>query len=389
MNTKLALFGFALPFVFLACNSDSGSTPAGPNTPDPNGTGSQLCAEMNPLFSSRFLPDDTDQNDVIRDIVVDGPDVFFRTYKAAYRVPAAGGEPVRLDAEKPGQYVSSLHKVGARVFLFSMDNHQGMLQELPRTGVAATPLAAPIMPTDEETDVRKALLMDETHIYFLTDEFIQGAESSGGYSASFLNRAPWAGGATEQLVDLDSARIRKLFKQGDRLYYARMTAASYWNKSDGVFSLPASGGTPVPVNALTAPQTLTDIYAIDGASLYLNIVADPLLYKYGVSKVPLAGGTPALMVDVQASSFWLDAGRLIYTAYQQVKTAPNALDNWATGIYTVPPGGGAATYTGCVPEGLGAGKFSIQAETFAGGALYMAMTGNGDGKNTIIKYTVP
>jgi hypothetical protein len=386
MNTKLALAGLALPFVFLAC--ESSSTPAG-TVIDPNGEQGKLCAEMNPLFSSRFLPDDTDQTDVIRDIVVDGANVFFRTFRAAYRVPAAGGEPVRLGAEKPDQYVSSLHKVGSRVFLFSKRVHDAVLQELPSTGTATTPVAAPIAPATGQTDVDKALFMDETHIYFLGTELIFDGPGGGGRRAYFLDRMPWAGGATEQLASLDSNRIDKLFKQGDRLYYGRRTKATFWNQADAVFSLPASGGTPTQVSTLTGPQSLIDIAAVDGASLYLKIIADPALYKYGISKVPLAGGTPTLVVDVQTGSLWLDAGRMIYTAYHQVKADPDPLANWATGIYTAPAAGGAATYTGCIPEGLGSGTFSLQAETYAAGSLYLSLHGNSDDKNTIIKYSVP
>lgn len=387
MNTKVALLGFSLPFLFLACGSESGTTPT--DTPDPNGNGTHLCADMNPLFSARFLPDDTDQTDAIRDIVVEGADVFFRTYQAAYRVPAAGGEPVRLDAEKPGLYVSSLHKVGARVFLFSTSNNDGMLQELPRTGIATTPLAAPVTPAAGQTRVDKALWMDETHIYFLATVIIFDGPGGGGRPAYFLDRMPWAGGATEQLVALDSNRIDKLYKQGDRLYYGRMTKASFWNKADGVFTLPATGGTPTQVNVLSASQTLIDIAAVDGSSLYLGIMVDPALLKFGISKVPLAGGAPVLLVDVQTRSLWPDGGRMIYTAYGQVKADPDLLANWATGIYTVPVVGGASTYTGCIPEGLGAGKYSLQAETFAGGAMYLSMHANSDDKNTIIRYAVP
>ncbi|MBW8890095.1 MAG: hypothetical protein JF616_20260 [Fibrobacteres bacterium] len=385
MNTKITFAGLALPFIFIAC--DSASTATGTVPPGPKGT--QLCADVNPLFPSRFLPDDTDKEDVIRDIVADGADVFFRTYKAAYRVPAAGGEPVRLDAEKPGQYVKSLHKVGSRIYLYSKRDNNGVLQELPRTGTATTTLAAPIAPAAGQTEVDEALFMDETHLYFLATKLIDRDDGSGRYSAYFLDRMPWAGGATEQLVSLDSARIGKLFKQGDRLYYGRLTGASFWNQADAIFSLPASGGTPIMVNALSGPQTLVDIFAADDASLYLNIIADPTLIKSGVSKVPLAGGTPTLLIDGKVDAIWLDAGRAIYTEYHQVKTDSDPLANWATGIYTVPVAGGAAAYTGCIPEGLGSGTFGVQSATFSGGVLYLGTTSNDDGKNTIIKYAVP
>lgn len=76
-------------------------------------------------------------------------------------------------------------------------------------------------------------------------------------------------------------------------------------------------------------------------------------------------------------------------AYGYVKAEPDPLPHWATGIYTVPVAGGASTYTGCVPEGLGAGRYSLHAGTFAGGALFLSMHANSDDKNTIVKYTVP
>jgi hypothetical protein len=371
-----------LAIAFTACGQGGGSTTTGPTeTNTDNGAG--LCAQPEFLVTPRFLPEDANHTDVIRQTVVDGDHLFFTTLYTAYRVPLAGGEPVKLDVNHGG----TIFKAAGKVFLVYF-GYPNTVHELSRSGsqAALLPVALPPQGGVGAVSPSTPLWMDETHLYY--ESRTSNPVGDGTFAAIMtysLHRVPWAGGAPEKLADLGRSRVGTFRKQGDRLYFRIETDALTSDAPDTLVSMPAAGGTPVKLRAVEGNE---QFLALDGSSIYLSFMTDPAHYVMGAGRMPLTGGDPVPFHPRNIDHLWLDGGRMVFTQFEQVKKSEDLLADWAMGVYTLVPGGTAA-YAGCIQKGLTAKDFTVHDADYSGKFLYVSVDDNSTDQYGILKFPVP
>jgi hypothetical protein len=203
-------YGFALGLLVAAlliagCQSSDSPASSGPDGETPDGA-SDLCPSNPYAMTPRFMEGDTNHNDVIRSMRADGQYVFFSNLHDVFRLPAAGGDPVRvLDGRKDGFSVDQVLLVNGKFLLSGWRPGvfgTNVLLELPRTGTTLTTIvdSIPVAAGESPYDV-EVLSVDDANIYWSTELTSRnGASLPFDAHPTVIHRMPLAGGAAVTLA---------------------------------------------------------------------------------------------------------------------------------------------------------------------------------------------
>jgi hypothetical protein len=359
-----------------ACDKEGGN----PATVTEGGDkGKSPCAAPQVLYAPSFIPGDADgTRDGILTLAVDGADAFFTTLSAVYRVPAAGGEPVKMQVDHRG----SLFVVDGRVFLVNLRQPTGQIKELHRTGGEVSALPIAILPEAGQTLV-SPLWMDATHLYYQS-------QSSDLSSASYkLYRIAWNGGASEKLADLSGRGIgeaiqigRAFLKGGETLYFTTDVPGT---APDTLYSLPAAGGIP---SRIRTQHGFDFLLAADAGYLYMDMVTDTSLYTKALVRRPHAGGEFQPIPGTgngNALYAWLDGDRMVFLPSEIFLPEGSSIPILLERITTVPKAGGTAAKAGCIDTDA----YTLHDRSYSGKFLYAAAEVASTRKYTVLRYPVP
>lgn len=377
----VALGLLAATLLIAGCQSSDSPASPGPDGETPDGA-SDLCPSHPYAMTPRFIEGDTEHTDVIRSMRADGQHIFFSNLDDVFRLPAAGGDPVRvLDGNKSGISPEHILLVNGRFFLSGFRSGiigANVLLELPRTGTTLTTIvdSIPVAAGESPYDV-EILSMDDANIYWSTE-----LTSRNGVSIPFdarptvIHRMPWAGGAAATLATLESENDGYQ-RAGERLLLLQVPFNDS-DKSAQLISLPVSGGAPVVVADFPDGADLLDA---DGGHAYLYVS------KFGLARQPLAGGPKELLTTQFYPPYriWADPDRLLIFDYGQVKPGSSPIDNFAYGVFSQPLAGGASSLVTC----LDLTSSTVHASTRDGKHLYVSTYKSGTGENGIFHITLP
>ncbi|MEO7777097.1 MAG: hypothetical protein ABIY63_06170 [Fibrobacteria bacterium] len=342
-------------------------------------------------MTPRHLEGDTQHTDVIRSMRADASDLFFSNFRDAFRIPVAGGDPVRvLEGSKTGVQPGGILSAKGRFFLHAYSySGKEQLYELPRTGTAVTKIldSVPVLEGESRYGL-EIMSMDDTYLYWYTELTSRnGVSIPFGTQPIVIHRMPWAGGPAETLATLESENDG-FQRSGDRLLLLQKPYNDS-DKSERLYSIPVAGGVPVVVADYPASVSL-----VEADADYAYIVTEPefneatnTMNQYGLVKQPLAAGQALVFLTqlLLPNRVWADPDRLVIFDYGQVKPSTTPLENYAEAVFSVPLTGGALSFITCldIPDAA-----TVHATTKDGKNLYLTSNAS-SGEDAIFHITLP
>ena len=276
-----------------------------------------------------------ENSDVIRAITVDGDQVFFRNAEDVFRIPLAGGAPVKISSPSSLKLqfdlFPSIWIVGDK--LVGQAPGYPIFLESPKTGGPWTPLfnlngeKIDTRATDQRvlhdifarraSDAHPAIF-DGTSFYWVEVT----SESKSKKQSSSIRSVPLSGGAARTLYDWDG-ELRALAKAGDRLVFMRTDPRPEPEKQRPAGH--AKGKAPPPPSAAATPPTFLvsmpvaggkaepltrfgggmggnigprgAVVVTDGDTVYLSGLEDEDLRKAGLFRISASGASRLERID--------------------------------------------------------------------------------------------
>jgi hypothetical protein len=356
--------------------------------------------------------------DLIRAIVVDGADVFYRNMTEAFRVPLAGGAPTNL-GKAPGLSLS-----GATVMWVSGDKlltqsaGQPIFMSAPKAGGAWSNLIDLTAEKrggghDPATRVlhaiggrgarRVASQADFDGQSFYFSEITQGKLPSGPASSA-LKSVPLAGGEARTLFEAPG-EIRDVHRAGDHLSFlltdpptaeqvknneAERKAKKYVFGVRGethLMSLPLVGGSAKKLmrigpfmSGLGMGQV---VLGVDGQKLYASGYREQDLTKPGIFRVDVvSGNVEQIDKRVLSGSAFVSGDTLVLIGGGMIDPTKN---EYGQLVLTAPRQGKALTLAACTPPR----KFTLHASAVSGKTALLGLFGSDHQLAGIAKVPLP
>ena len=397
----------AIPITFLAgCSRGAAAEAARDAAPSavPPASGSAPAPGCAAQFDVLVPFQKYGESDLIRAIVVDGADVYFRTYHETYRVPLAGGAPTLL-TKATGD--GPLWVLGDR--LVTQPTGQPAFLEMPKTGGSWTPFldataakhsGGQSVPTrifqsigSGRIEGAREAIFDGTHFQWLEEDTVGASLGSKGKTTWHVRRIAAAGGAAETLYT-SLRELRGLVVARDRLLFEEevtpeaklppgakkpLLETRIWS----LLSMPAAGGkAEVRMNPSFGVNSVSD-----GALLYLSGFRS--LSEGGMWRMPVAGNAPPERIDpLVIEQRW----GLGYGNGQLVFFSPSMTDAPRTGhvpdlenyLLTGPAGGSHFERSSCI-----AAKYGVHAQAVSGKSLLLSLFIGAERTAGIVKVALP
>jgi hypothetical protein len=377
---------------FGACSRDKAKTNAASSAsavaaPTPSPQSSDQCLTQ---FDFLVPFQKYGEADLIRAIVVDGDQAFFRTYTEAFRVPLAGGTPTSVNKMPGGLMDSRAWAVGDK--FLTQSPGEPIFMAMPKTGGTWTTIldasseklgGGRSLPSRLLHDIGKgthsraqAAVFDGSFFYW-----IQEAGGKGGTSFS-IRKIALAGGAASTLYE-SAGELSGLEKAGDRLVFFQKEpqpakpakkekappAKGSWSDislvnqaAPALMSLPMAGGKP----EVRVPKIDGSIAVADGPTLYVSGYMDGDLSKGGVFRVSSTGAsgpTPTGVRHLTSAGGFVYGDRIALYGIGSLKAPePGKLPDTAKLILTAPRDGTFAA-AACFGSGYGTHAYAMAGKT--------------------------
>jgi hypothetical protein len=336
-------------------------------------------------------------SDLIREIAVDGDQVYFRTFHDTFRVALAGGAVARVTTG-PESLDGSMWVIGDKLVIQSGPQFLAV----PKRGGAWTPFldtstgkagAPPPARPIGRLEAAQAAVFDGTRFTWIEGVTIGASLHATGQTTHSIKRVPAAGGAVEtlytsphELRDLASASGRLVFQENLTPPWKPSTPgekkplieAQTWS----LMTLPLGGGSPEVRFAHYVGANLV----ADGTALYFGGLFENQVGMWRLTTV----GTDApervdpLVLDERWGAAY-GSGQTVFVAGSMLdEPGPGHVPARTTAILTGPSGGHAFAHSGCVDL-----KYGVHAEAVAGKWLLLALFSGSDQQAGLVKIALP
>jgi hypothetical protein len=314
--------------------------------------------------------------DLVRAIVVDGDQVYFRTYTEVFRVPIAGGTPMRMTNMPGGLMDSPIWSAGDQ--FITQSPGEPIFLALPKAGGAWTTIldgsndklgGGRALPNRLLHDIAKgsrskadAAVFDGSFFYWIQETNERGR----GAATWAVRKLALAGGAPATLYESPNA-LSGLQKAGDLLVFfwqesqGANKAAAKSAKSHGIgitdkvvpalMSLPLAGGKP----DVLVPKIDGNILVADGSTLYISGFDQGDITKQGVFRIDASGNsalTPTGLPHILRGGGSIYGGdRVALWGISALKKVPPGEIPETGRVVLTTPRGGAFERTACIGTG--------------------------------------
>jgi len=392
-----------------ACKRDekakaAGASSSSPSSESPAATGA--CIEPVDLLVPFQKYGDAD---MVRGIVIDGDQVYFRNYHEMFQVPLAGGTPRSLGKMNGSISESPMWIQGDR--LISQSPGEPIFVAFPKAGGALSTIidlskeklgGGRSITTRLLSGIGKGAAAHADQAVFDGTSFFWIEDSKVGTSYSWaIKRVPVAGGPSVSLYE-SKGELSSLAKVGDRLVFFRdepepaNTKKPAGPKRGGLFdlglnpsdksslmSLPIAGGAAEVRAARFDGQSIV----ADGSSIYVSGYQDGSLQKPGVYKITAAGAASVEKVFPfhvgQARGFFAGGNVIVAGHSLLAETKPGNLPDIGR-VFLQARGGGKLERFACIGSG-----YTLHAYGLAGKTLLVSVFREADRLAAIARIKVP
>jgi len=406
----------ALGVCLFACHRDrGGGGPSASAAPSSRGPAAGAPGECLTQFDFLVPFQKYGEADLIRSIVVDGDQVYFRDMKDLYRVPLAGGTPTVM-SKAPELALDGRTTVwvsGDR--LLSQSPHEPIFMAAPKSGGAWTT----IIDLSREKlgggrsatnrilhDIGKgsssatagSAIFDGVSFYWTE----RRAGAKGSAPSSSIRTVPLSGGEGRTLYEA-SGEFGSLAKAGDRLVFMQVDPAPPEPESEkhaaakkgGIHIAPkgASALWSIPVTGGKAERLVrianafgSEVLVTDGPTLYLTGYQDEDFAKPGIFRMAATGGSlERLEPQVLTGTAFLYGDRVVLVGSGRIGTpAPGTIPETGKVVFTGARKGGTLERTACI-----VGNYTTHAYAVSGKTLLISIFRSDDRLAGIIRVALP
>jgi hypothetical protein len=347
--------------------------------------------------------------DLVRGIVVDGDQVYFRTYTEVYRVPLAGGTPVSMSTMAGGLMNSRTWVVGDK--FVTQSPGEPIFMALPKSGGTWTTIldasteklgGGRSIPNRILHDIGKSThsqahpaVFDGSVFYWIQETTSKGATSWA------VRRIALAGGSPTTLYESQAA-LSDLEKAGDRLMFFQKEPEPPKKKEKAPpakakgFSIPLVNGKPAALMSLSlaggkpdvrVPKIDGSIAVADNATLYISGFLDGDITKGGIYRVAATGTSPPVATGIgsmmSAGGFTYGDRVALYGIGTLKPIVPGQVPESAKLILTAPRGGNLER-AACIGPG-----YTTHAYAMAGKTMLVSVFRDEDRTAAIARIKLP
>jgi hypothetical protein len=354
--------------------------------------------------------------DLIRAIVVDGDQVYFRNMSDAFRVPLAGGAATNL-GKAPGLSLSGRTVLWTKgVKLLTQSAGEPIFMSAPKAGGAWSNMldltaaklggghdpATRVLRAIGKRGGAKATQADFDGETFYFAE-VSGGGGPGGPARSVLKSVPLAGGEARVLHEAPG-EIRDVTRAGTHLAFlltepptaeqvkqneAERKAKKYVFGVRGethLMSLPTAGGSAKKLMRIGPFMSGLGMGGVtlgaDGQKLYVSGYREQDLTKPGIFRVDVAsGGVEELDKRVLSGSAFVSGETLVLIGGGMIEPSKN---QYVQLVLTAPRQGKALTLVACAPQ-----KFTLHASAVTGKTALLALHAGDTNLAGIARVTLP